>query len=209
MWKSEYLAKMLQIYEKSQFINEVIIIDNFPTNRINISASKVKIHSKGKNIYVNPAWNLGVSLAVNPYIIVANDDLLFKESDFTNLINSVIPYLVDNTVVGPSPNCFKQVSSKPSFGNLKIEAAGSKFSYGFGTFMIMKKSSYTIIPEDILIFHGDVIQHKTNKIHLFSGIEIVTPMSTTLKSDPELHRLAKLDHSKSLKHNINSLKKSN
>jgi hypothetical protein len=71
----------------------------------------------------------------------------------------------------------------------------------------MKSSSYTIIPDDILIFHGDVIQYKTNKVFLFSGIEIKTPMSATLKTEPGVHALAQLDHGKAQKYNKSELKK--
>jgi hypothetical protein len=73
--------------------------------------------------------------------------------------------------------------------------------------MIMKKTSYTIIPDDVLIFHGDVIQHKTNDVYLFSGVEIETPMSTTLHGNKEIHALAKLDHAKAAKYDIKTLKK--
>jgi hypothetical protein len=207
MWLSDYLLKMIQIYDKMDAVDEIIIIDNAPTKQIKLDSPKVKIITKGQNIYVNPAWNLGVLNSKNNHIIIANDDLLFDEADLFNLINISVPYLKDNVVIGPSMHCFKHMGVIKD--GLKITKHVDAFTFGFGTFMIMKKTSYTIIPDDILIFHGDVIQHKTNDIYLFSGIEILTPMSTTLKSDEKIHALARLDHAKSLKYNIKTLKKIN
>jgi hypothetical protein len=209
MWMSSHLFKMLDFYEENELIQEVIIIDNAPEKGQPIpkQLSKLKLHTKGKNIYVNPAWNFGVSLAISDYIIIANDDILFNKKDFDELLNKSFEFLNENTIIGPSMYCFKQNPENYSlrYNGLKIEKLNVGFTYGFGTFMIMKKNSYTIIPDDILIFHGDVIQHRTNDVFLFSGIEIDTPMSVTLKSDPQIHNLAKLDHAKSLKYDVKKL----
>lgn len=205
MWASDYLLKMIEVYDKSEFIDEVIIIDNAPDKQMPITSSKVKIHTKGKNIYVNPAWNLGVSLTKTRYVIIANDDIIIKENHFNRLLELSLKTLSDNVVIGPSMHCFKQKGLV--IGELKVTKSTDSFNYGFGTFMIMKKTSYTIIPDDILIFHGDVIQHKTNSVYLFSGIEIDTPMSTTLHGNPEIHALAKLDHAKAQKYDVSTLNK--
>lgn len=205
MWMSSHLFKMLDIYEENNLIEEVILIDNAPEKNVTLpkQISKLKLHTKGKNIYVNPSWNFGVSIAISDYIIIANDDILFNKKDFNDLLNKSFEFLNENTIIGPSMYCFKQNGLVKY--DLKIEKTDSQFTYGFGTFMIMKKESYTIIPDDILIFHGDVIQHKTNEVFLFSGIEIDTPMSVTLKSDPQIHNLARLDHAKSLKYDVKKL----
>jgi len=205
MWKSDYLLKMIEVYNNSEFISEVIIIDNEPESKMPIDSDKVSVYTKGENIYVNPAWNMGVSLAKTPFVIIANDDIFLDPKEFDELLVLCLNNLKDNVVIGPSMHCFKQKGLVKD--GLKIKKTEDNFNYGFGTFMIMKRTSYTIIPDDILIFHGDVIQHKTNDVYLFSGIEIDTPMSTTLHGNPEIHALAKLDHGKALKYDVNTLKK--
>lgn len=205
MWLSEYLIKMIDIYNRCDLIDDIIIIDNAPNRRVKLTSKKLNIVTKGSNIYVNPAWNWGVSLAKNDNIVIINDDLLFNENDFIKLLNQSAIILKDNMVIGPNENCFNQMGLV--IDELKITEVNKPFNYGFGTCMIMKSSSYTIIPDDILIFHGDVIQHKTNTTFLFSGIEIKTPMSVTLKTEPGVHTLAQLDHGKSQKYNKNELKK--
>lgn len=205
MWKSDYLLKMIEVYDNSEFIDEVIIIDNEPDKQTPITSDKVKIHTKGENIYVNPAWNMGVSLSKTPYIIIANDDIIIDGEEFKTLLELSLGHLKENTIIGPSMHCFKQKGLVKE--GIKITKTDDNFNYGFGTFMIMKRTSYTIIPDDILIFHGDVIQHKTNDVYLFSGVEIDTPMSTTLHGNPEIHALAKLDHGKALKYDVKTLNK--
>ena len=205
MWKSDYLLKMVEVYNNSEFIDEIIIIDNEPESKMEINSDKARIYTEGENIYVNPAWNMGVSLAKTPFVIIANDDIFLEPNEFEKLLVLCLGHLMDNVVIGPSMHCFKQKGLVKD--GLKITKTNDDFNYGFGTFMIMKKTSYTIIPDDVLIFHGDVIQHKTNDVYLFSGVEIETPMSTTLHGNKEIHALAKLDHAKAAKYDIKTLKK--
>ncbi len=205
MWSSNYLIKMMDIYDRCDLIDDVILIDNAPNRKFKLTSKKLNIVTKGSNIYVNPAWNWGVNLAKNDNIIIMNDDLLFNENDFINLLNQSAAILKDNMIIGPAESCFSQRGLV--IDKLKINETNNSFNYGFGTCMIMKSSSYTIIPDEILIFHGDVIQYKTNKVFLFSGIEIKTPMSATLKTEPGVHALAQLDHGKAQKYNKSELKK--
>lgn len=209
MWLSNYLIQMMEIYNRCELISQIIIIDNAPNRSFNLKSDKLIKVTKGKNIYVNPAWNWGIELATNDRVIIINDDLLFDESDFNKLLELSNSILKDNMIIGPSPNCFKQIGL--TLGGLKITKSGTEFNpeskYGFGTCMIMKRGSYTIVPSDILIFHGDVIQHNTNEVYLFNGIEIKTPMSATLKTEFGVHDLARLDHAKAKKYNNKELKK--
>lgn len=200
MWKSPYIENMVNdVYGKEELINEVIIIDNDPSNRnTNLRSSKIKTLTKGKNIYVNPAWNWGVKESKSEYIIIANDDILISAGKLKQLLNLVVTDVKYNMVVGPHENSFKNVYEQSD--KIKLSKTDKDFTYGFGTFMIMKRDTYTIIPDDVLIFHGDVIQHTMNEVFLFEGVLVDTPMSKTLKSDKALHMLARQDHAKSVKY---------
>jgi len=61
-------------YKKMPKINEIIIINNDPSYKIPtyFKHNKIKILTQKENIFVNPAWNLGVSVAKNENIIIAN-----------------------------------------------------------------------------------------------------------------------------------------
>ena len=53
----------------SLHVNKVVIIDNSGTGqfskKINLKNDKLEIHELEANIYVNPAWNLGVSKCIS------------------------------------------------------------------------------------------------------------------------------------------------
>lgn len=207
MWLSKDLVQMVQIYSESEKIDEIIIIDNAPNNKFELNSPKLKIYSKGFNICVNPAWNWGVSLAQSENIIIANDDILIPQSDFTNLIELTSSILKEDMIIGPAMTCFERFKNYPKPDKLVIYPVHHGFTYGFGTLMLMKRKSYTVIPDDILIFCGDVIQHDTNKPYRFDGIHINTKMSTTLNHDQTLQEIARRDDLFIKKYNFAELKK--
>jgi GT2 family glycosyltransferase len=204
MWVSEYIIKMLELYEENKLIKEIIIIDNAPGNKKDISKfTKVKILTKGENIYVNPAWNWGVSEAKYKYIIIANDDILFNKNDLDSLINNSKALLTPNMIIGAYDKCFKQKGLDVS--GLSIVPVNER-NWGFGTFMIMKRNSYTFIPDDLLIWEGDNIQFVNNNAYNFKGIEIQTPMGTTIRAEG-LRNIAKKDVERASKYDFKKLKR--
>jgi aspartate carbamoyltransferase regulatory subunit len=204
MWKSNHILNMLELYNNNDFVSEVIIIDNNPDNRFDLSRfKKHKVFTKGQNIYVNPAWNWGVSLAKESCIILANDDILFNENDFNILLSKCSLFLTDDMIVGVSDKCYKQKGLVLSELNFKPVI---KRNWGFGTFMIMKRNSYITIPDDLLIWCGDDIQFENNDAYVFEGIEITTKMSTTIVSQG-LRGIAKADVERAKKYNFKLLNK--
>lgn len=172
MWYSDRLYKMLNVYQNECRISEIIIIDNNPKNKQRkISGRKIKIYSRGENIYVNPAWNWGVSLAENENVILANDDITIGAVDLMKSLS----YLHTSSfeLVGVDYN-----NTRKS-GILKIQESKRK-EYGFGCFMYVKKSRYIQLPYDLKIWRGDFLLHKHLKTGVISGIYIDTDMSTTV-----------------------------
>jgi GT2 family glycosyltransferase len=198
MWYSNYLKDMLTIYNRSNNIHEIILIDNNKHKRFEyIESPKIKLLEQEQNIYVNPAWNLGVSMAESDNIIIINDDILIDENDLEKLLIKVNETLKEKMVIGPHEYCF---DNRCLNHEVFIDNTIKKFTYGWGTFMIMKKESYVKIPEDILIFFGDNIQHNNNEPYRFNGVRINTPMSTTLNADINLYNLGLDDHNKITKY---------
>ncbi len=171
MWASDKIKKMIKVYDKSPFVSEVLIINNKPEDEIKLKSKKIKEIYRGKNIYVNPAWNLGVEQVKEDRVIIANDDIYFNRLD--DVLNSL--WLKDNMVVGPAESCYKIKKDKD------IEIAPThRMGWGFGTFMIMTKKSYSVVPKEKLIFEGDVIQFRNNESFNFKGVYIDTEMSETI-----------------------------
>ena len=170
MWLSDKLIPMLNLYEKSLYVKEVLIINNDITKTPYLSSyTKVSIYTKGKNIYVNPAWNWGVSLA-NYNIILANDDIYIEKIDeVLELISEC-----DFDIVGVNIN--KQE------GDMQIKALNHWPSNSYGCFMYVR--NYKHIPDELLIWYGDRILFKYNKRkgRLYNS-GIITNPSTTINSD--------------------------
>ena len=75
------LTMLLNQLISDKTVEEIIVIDN-SKKRLNKKSNKLKVIIPDKNLYVNPAWNLGVKLAKNEYIGILNDDLIFPNNFF-------------------------------------------------------------------------------------------------------------------------------
>ena len=78
MWRfnlfADFLVKLVQV----DAVGEIIIINNAmeakPDHSI-FAHPKIKMHDFKLNIFVNPAWNYGVSVAKYDNICIMNDDV--------------------------------------------------------------------------------------------------------------------------------------
>ena len=76
MWIPSLFCDAITEYLLSSIIDEIIIIDNNPQSRPLLPTNeKLIVLTRNINIYVNPAWNWGVSVAKNENIILINDDI--------------------------------------------------------------------------------------------------------------------------------------
>ena len=82
------LNELLESLYEDDAVSEIILIDNtvfedpIPTIKFH---NKMTMYSAGKNLYVNPSWNYGVSLAKEEYIAILNDDITIPNNLFTVL----------------------------------------------------------------------------------------------------------------------------
>jgi hypothetical protein len=165
MWRSDCIDTMLPIYENSPFVGEIIVIDNdtqrTPTFK---NFTKIVYLPQKENIYVNPAWNLGASLA-RYEIILANDDILFNDNQFNKILNIISKS--DYDIIGLSLSNDKK--------GLRLENLfDNPCPYqNYGSFMYIKK--YVYIPENFLVYAGDDIQYLNSKKR---GILIDTGVNT-------------------------------
>lgn len=195
MWASNKISRMVEVYDKCNYINEVLIINNKPEDSLNLNSNKVREIYRGENIYVNPAWNLGIEEAREENIIIANDDIYFK--NLTELLE-IIP-LREKMIIGADISSYEQIKQdngeitpiEQYNGDIIIEPT-NVMNWGYGTFLIMKKNSYQPLPENLLIWGGDTIQFQNNNSYVFKGIKIETDMSETIKKF-NLKELAKKD----------------
>lgn len=187
MWYAPQIKSMIGQYIDADLIAQIIIINNnaaqTPAYIKRMQSSKLLLIDPGKNIFVNPAWNLGAAHA-NHTIILANDDIIINKLLELLQLLAASPY----DLVGASVNN-KLISSK-ALSPLKN---GSPFPRrSFGCFMMVR--NYTYIPEQMLVYSGDVMLYKmAKKPAIIKGDYIFTPISTTIRKRPDLHQAGQND----------------
>lgn len=177
MWKSNKIHGMLPVYENSKFIKEIIIIDNNPNKKIDLSGyKKVRYYTKGKNIYVNPSWNWGYALS-NYNLILTNDDIIIN--DFNKVMKTISNSNYD--IIGID------VAQIDNSDNIRIDEIENFPQKNYGCFMFIKK--YTYIPDQLKIWYGDKILFDFNKKRgIIRNAEIIADKSITVNSNMKLFR---------------------
>ena len=178
----ELLSNLINSLDSDSSVEEIIIINN-SQETFDYKTPKVKVISKGKNLYVNPGWNLGVSEAKSKYITLVNDDIIIPANFCSSVLEKFddkfgIIGIDDNYVNNIRENDF-QITNKYE-GNCKSDIKITPVSYrtkNFGIMMFFNKKIYTPIPEKLKVFFGDdYIIHfakKQKKINaVISGKEI-------------------------------------
>lgn len=178
---------LLNLYE-DHAVSEVIMIDNTEdpsnVNKI-IIHDKLRVHSQGKNIYVNPAWNLGVSIAKEDQIALLNDDITIPNNLFSILAQADYTSL---GVVGAFHPMIRQVEQPKRFGLEQLQLAPiPERMWGYGIFMMMHKNHYIEIPEDMLVWCGDDYLYHQNRVLGRQNYALMCPIQTkmsTTSDDP-------------------------
>ena len=177
IWKSAVLTELVEALDISDWVKEIILIDNAGEEGRHLHTySKVKVLNQPTNLYVNPAWNLGVSLAQSPYVILCNDDILFDPGILKEVSKMVVRD--DIGLIGVYENCFFKSPTRPQKFHWRYQPM---MCWGFGTLLIFHKQDYLPIPKELKIWNGDsFLFTQIPKTHLgINGISIQTKMSSS------------------------------
>ncbi|MGN2297909.1 glycosyltransferase family 2 protein [Micrococcus luteus KDCGSN] len=180
--RSDDLDAIVKQCAAHPLVFEVLVINNSPRPLVWESA-KVRVLQQERNIYVNPAWNLGAREARGEFLAIVNDDVRFNDLAFDLAARGLRWF----GVVGPDRSCF-------SLGRLEHPrlrlARRSTTLFGFGTFMCMRRDNYHPIPEEMRIWGGDdwLILQQRKPPGALVGVPFATEMGTTTQS-PEAQQL--------------------
>jgi len=176
MWKSHFTIPLLNELSKSEYVGEIILIDNKPIEASEIKIKKVIHIKEEENTYVNPAWNKGVQLAKYNNITIANDDILFSANEYFSYLHQSIQQLTIGFIGSHSENYEIENSN-----NVRIELLDCQNNLGgWGCLFSFTKPNWKGIPEQFKIWYGDNIIQATNpNIFQLRGIKIQTNMSTS------------------------------
>lgn len=156
MWRSNksFLPFLNELVNHHR-VDEIILIDNdstkTPSDQV-LKHSKIKMYDFGKNIYVNPAWNFGVSVSKNEKVCIVNDDLSFDTRLFDRLDGFI---LSENGVIGLCPGVSDFNQPPYTDGSINIKEWNGEHTYGFGCLMFIHKDSWVPIPDGLDIYFGD------------------------------------------------------
>lgn len=150
----DILKNLVETLNKDLSVGEIIIINNAPESPLCFDCDKIKIITPNRNIYVNPAWNMGVDFSEYDIVGLLNDDIIIADNFCSNLLKKIpekfgiIGYSKDSVV--PVDNFDK----KPDEEDIILEKKDFIDS-GYGIAMFFKKDLYPIIPPEIKIMYGD------------------------------------------------------
>ena len=146
----EFVGKLCE--HKS--VNEIIIInnDNSKTPGTGLDHPKIRMLDFGTNIFVNPAWNIGVETSKNDKLCIVNDDVVFDTNVFDKLQNMLNE---DNGVFGLCPGEPDFTQPPITTKTIDIIPWTGEHTYGFGCLMFINKKSWVPIPAGLDIYYGD------------------------------------------------------
>ncbi|MBB5598180.1 glycosyltransferase family 2 protein [Neomicrococcus lactis] len=170
--RAKELQQLVQDCADHPLVLEVLVINN-AKDPLSWNSPKVRVLQQQENIYVNPAWNLGVRESRGKYLAILNDDVLFNPNLFDLILRWLrVPGI---GIIGPNKTSFHPSTGRP-FIRPKYQRP-----YGWGTAMFMRRDAYTAIPEELRVFYGDdwLFLHSPRRNWTFSNFFISTKMSTT------------------------------
>ena len=152
LWKPASFPTLLRNLDTCNAVSEIILVDNAPKAQPNGLRQLTKlVHLRQtENIYVNPAWNLGVQHATSEKICICNDDVLFDcDCIFAHLNARQI-----RGITGIHPDSFN-----PSTWNEgePIHSKEVHIKQMWACLFFLPKAAYVPIPNQLKIWWGEAL----------------------------------------------------
>jgi len=185
MWRSSETVDLLSELDSSHMVEKIIVIDNDSSRSKDIShLEKIKVLIQEENIFVNPAWNLGVSIAESELICLINDDISLDVNHTFSLAKN---HLGKYNCLGLDKKCFDR-----KFKNDGSVRLGHHIGSGWGCCIFIKKNKWVDIPEEMKIYRGDMWICKKCEPVGSLNVKVRTKMSTT-SNLPEMNAIKRND----------------
>lgn len=188
IWRGSCIENELPKLLECSDVFEIILINNSPQNtpswyeqyKNNNKILEIKL---SRNVYVNPAWNIGVAASSSKYVMLHQDDISFDDYHFLKDILNKLEN--ENVLIGCDAGCFKNNENTGIvFNNI------NQRTYGYGCSMFFRKSSYKNIPSFYKLWKGDdclieLFKHRLLPVLAMSGINIKGKISETIDGSKE------------------------
>lgn len=182
----EILNKLIFELDNSSLVDEILIIDN-STKGFLSNSKKVRVIVPKENLFVNPAWNLGVREAKNEIVGIFNDDILLP-LNFIEEVNNFIQKTPDFGIIGLDSTYMRNYEKKdfetyPNNSKLTFRPFKKTiYTEYFGSAFFIKKENYYEIPKNIKVWCGDNYLLKKNLDNNKTNYEIIGAEIKHLKS---------------------------
>lgn len=182
--RSPRLAEVLDRCLEHPLVLEVIVINNAGTP-IDREHPKLRVLDQGRNIFVNPAWNLGAREARGELLAIVNDDVLFEDEALTRAARILRRGVFG--IVGPDRSTFHPGAGGRIGHRLARPDATTRY---YGTFLCLRRRDYRPVPAELKIWGGDdwLVTMSPRPPAVLIRTPFVTDMSTTSRA-PEFQRM--------------------
>lgn len=184
MWFYKPFLDFVEQLVKVPQIKEVIIINNnvkdTPTHPV-LEHPKIILCNCSENIYVNPAWNLGVKLSNSDKICIANDDIIVDLKLFPMAEEFITPQV---GLLGISPGRPEFGQQPVTNGSIDILPWNREHTFGFGSLFFLHKNNWVDIPQELMVYYGDnwifdIQIRKQNPIFIITNCFFYSPWAQT------------------------------
>lgn len=146
LWKVNFLEEIKKLNNHS-LVGEIIIINNsYKDTPSDLEMyDKVRMYVPSKNIFVNPAWNIGVKLSKFDLLMIHNDDII---SDYEHLEQIQTKLEKEDCLIGIDPSCYSKKVDIETPVLFEFTAGDCNVGdwtcvpWGWGCSMYMRKNSY-------------------------------------------------------------------
>ena len=166
LWKLDYREELQKIHDSS-VVGELILINNDRKNTPNwflgMDLKKLIDVRPDENIFVNPAWNLGVRMAKHEHCLLFSDDVVVDSYAFLQQTDEYLKQY--NSLIGCSEQCYTVDRTH----NFEIVDETENRPFGYGSIMAFRTKTYKPIPECYKIWFGDNIMFRRYRESISDG----------------------------------------
>jgi len=188
MWYSDKIHENLRRLNDCDEVGEIILIDNNSSLKpMHIPyRSKLRYLPQNRNIYVNPAWNLGIQESKYNNICISNDDVLFD----TDVLKFIKPHLSEG-IYGMSTGNYYGVDKDKSYEINKLDHR----PWGWGCLFFINKDNWIPIDERLKIACGDdwLIHHTKSGAYEITNLDLQDDKVSTTAIRGEFSQIQKQD----------------
>jgi hypothetical protein len=187
MWRFQPFIDFLKDIVEHPAVGEVIIINNAwkdtPTDSV-LQHQKVRLYNFPENIYVNPAWNVGVAISAFDNLCILSDDVIFD----LKLLTRIQAQLTQGKIFAVNVPFDTTVQIKGLIEFKKFHEGMQLYHYG--CLIFMHKDDWVPIPSGLNISYGDCwmwdsMKAKYNENYVIEDLFFYTPSGATLAVIPD------------------------